>query len=197
MRIFLCLTATIVILFYKSGHTQTFNVPVRNTTPHGSFTTYQRVGIPMYYNNNTIVNRKHLFTIVFLNDSTIQKKVKIDISDSVHQLRWKEDGEKIVITPKSTKEIFRTDESGRKISGVPMDSCWAFLVGTKKIRTYSITSEIHDPLIAYIQKDEYAPIVPLTKDNIEPMVKDNEKALALVKKGKLLKALRKYNQNGF
>lgn len=194
MRIPLCITATIVILFCKSSYTQTFNMPVKHTTPHGSFTTYQRVGMPMYYNNNTIVNRKHLFTIILLNDSTIQKKVKIDIGNSIHQLRWKEDGKKIVITPKSTKEISRTDESGREISGVPMDNCWAFLVSTKKIRTYSITSEIHDPLIAYIQKDEYAPIVPLTKDNLEPMVKDNEKARALAKKGKLLKALKKYNQ---
>ena len=191
----LCLIMPIVMLLCTSGYTQTFNMPVRHTTPYGSFTTNQRVGIPMYYNNSTIANGKHLYTIVLVNDSTINKKVKIDVSDTVHQLHWKENADKKVIVPRDTKEIFRIDATtGRKISGIPMDSCWAFLVDTKKIRTYSITSEILDPLIAYIQKDEYSPILPLTKDNLELMVSDNEKALALAKKGKLLRALRKYNQ---
>lgn len=192
----LYLTLSAVILFYESSYAQTFNVPVRNTTPYGSFTTYQRVGVPMYYNNKAIANAKHLFTIVLVNDSTINKGVKIDISDSVHQLHWKEKSNKVVIIPKDTKEIFRIDATtGKRISGIPMDSCWAFLVDTKKIRTYSITSEILDPLIAYIQKDEYSPILPLTKENLELMVSDNEKALALAKKGKLLRALRRYNQD--
>lgn len=191
----LYITATI-IMYCESSDAQTFNVPVKHTTPHGSFTTYQRVGMPMYYHNNTISNRKHLFTIVLTNDSTINKKIKIDITDSVHQLHWKENSRKVVIVPKDTKEIFRIDAAtGKKISGIPMDSCWAFLVDTKKIRIYSITSEIPDPLIAYIQKDEYSPILPLTKDNLEPMINDNEKALALARKGKLLKALKKYNQD--
>lgn len=194
MRKFFCLFIVITTTYCNYTQSQTFNVPVKHTTPYGSFSMYQRVGIPMHYGNNGIVNLKHHFIIVLLNDSIIQKKVKIDISDSVHQLRWKEKDNKVVILPKDTKEIFRIDEMGKKITGMPRDSCWIFLVDIKKIRTYSITSEISDPVIAYIQKDEQSSILPLTKENLENMVQDNEEALALAKKGKLLKALRKYNQ---
>lgn len=192
MRISLCSFA--VILFCLSGHAQTFSVPVRHSTPYGNVTTYQQVGVPMYFNGNSILNRKHAYTIVLLNDSTIEKKLKIDINKKVHRLKWNENGNKRVITPKDTKEIFRIDKTGRKISGIPLDSGWAFLVDERKIRTYSITSELDDPLIGYIQKGAGSPILPLTKQNLVSMVHENERALELARKGRLLKALKKYNE---
>jgi hypothetical protein len=66
-----------------------------------------------------------------------------------------------------------------KISGKPMDSCWIFFAKSGRINTYSITSEMDDPLIAYIQKGEDAPILPLTEENVSEMVKDNDEALKL------------------
>jgi len=75
-----------------------------------------------------------------------------------------------------------------------MDSCWAFLVGIGKIRTYSVTAEMDNPPIAYVQKGDFAPIVALTLENLEPMVADNAKSLEFARKGRLIKAVSVYNK---
>lgn len=152
--------------------------------------------MPLRYNQgSTIANLKHNYMIVLLNDSTIEAKTKIDINSTVNSLSWGKKDNKTIIRPHDTKEIYRIDRTGKKITGIPMDSCcWAFLVDTGKIRTYSITSEIDAPMIAYIQMGEGGEIVSLTAENLSPMIADNEKALALVKKDKLLKAIKEYNK---
>jgi hypothetical protein len=97
--------------------------------------------------------------------------------------------------PKQTKEIFWVDYlGGSKVVGKPLDSCWIFLSDSGKIRTYSLTAEMDDPMIGYIQKGENNAILPLTEENLKPMVNDNEKALQLADKKKLLKAIEVYNK---
>jgi len=138
------------------------------------------------------VNRKHNFTIVLLNDSSFEVKAKINIEDSVNSIKWDKGEEHRTITPSETKEIYRSSIKG-KIRGVPRDSCWIFLVEKGKISTYSVSSDIENyPMINYIQKSD-GDIVSLNSTSLENMVSDNEKALVLVKKGKFLKAIEKYN----
>ncbi|MGN6495298.1 MAG: hypothetical protein ACTHLE_25150 [Agriterribacter sp.] len=167
------------------------------TAQSGSFSP----GVPSYtvkhmpHVNNKVVNGKHKFTIVLFNGDKIERDVQIEMSNSVHRLQWKDGDSVIELIPRDTKEIYRTDEeTGRRIKGVPMDSCWAFLISSKTVRTYSVSAEYFSPLIKYIQKDENSPILPLTLENLEPLIQDHEKALALARKGKLVKALRLYNE---
>jgi hypothetical protein len=49
------------------------------------------------------------------------------------------------------------------------------------------------PTIAYIQKGENGQMLPFTDGNVLKMIQDNERAIALAKKGKLLNAVRRYN----
>jgi len=116
--------------------------------------------------------------------------------DGTHKLNYKINSTEATVLPWQTKRILVNGPDGSKLVGTPMDGCWAFLMGTGKIRTYSINAESDNFVIAYIQKSSEAPIVLLTKENLGSMVSDNEKALKLVEKGKLLKALEVYNKGG-
>lgn len=180
--------------------TKTFSqfvtVPTKISTPYGKVTTYTMRYAPwLHYNNNaTFSNQKYKFYILFLNDSLVEAKARINIDDSINTLEWGKKEKKVVIKPTETKEIYRIDNFGKKISGIPHDSCWLFLVDTGRIRTYSVTSDIDFPLIGYIQKGKDEPILPLTKENLLPLVADNEKTKKLVEKEKLLKAINVYNK---
>ena len=180
------------LLIYTSTAAQYVNMPTKFSTPRGNITVYERVYMPRYQNYGT-VSIKHVFTIVLRNDSIITKKARIDTEDSVHTLSWNEKGKKKSITPNETKEIFRM-ENGKKITGNPTDSCWLFPVESGAISTFSILSETDDPIISHIQKRSGGEILALTKENLIPMLSDNEKALKLVEKGKLLKAIDLYNK---
>jgi len=181
-----------LLLIYTPASAQYYNVPTKFSTPHGNITVYERVYMPRFQNYGT-VSIKHVFTIVLRNDSVITKKAKIVTEDSVHILSWNEKGEKKSIAPAETKEIYRM-ENGKKITGSPTDSCWLFPVESGAISTFSILSETDDPIISHIQKGSGGVILPLTKENLIPMLSDNEKAIKLVEKRKLLKAIDMYNK---
>jgi hypothetical protein len=159
---------------------QFVTVPTKISTPYGKTTIYTQRYAPWMH--------------VFLNDSVVEAKTNINIDDSVHTLQWGKKDKKTIVRPKDTKEIYRVDNYGNRITGIPRDSCWLFAVDTGRIRTYSAIAEIQDPLIGYIQKGEDGPILDLTKENLLPMIADNEKAVKFVEKGKLLKAIKEYNR---
>lgn len=175
---------------------QFVTVPTKISTPYGKTTIYtQRYAPWMHTNYNySLLKTKYKFSIVFLNDSVIETKTNINMDDSVHTLQWGKKDKKTIVRPKDTKEIFRIDNFGNRITGIPHDSCWLFAVDTGKIRTYSVNAEIYDPLIGYMVKGEDGPILNFTKENLLPMVVDNEKATRLAEKGKLLKAISLYNK---
>jgi hypothetical protein len=186
-----CVLFVFISVYSRNIFAQFITVPTKMSTPRGTITIPTQRYTPMYYNYQN-GNRKHDFTIVLLNDSVVQAKTKINIGDSIHTLEWGKKENKTIIRPSETKEIYRMDD-GKKITGIPADSCWLFLVDDGKIKTYSITSETDYPLIQYMQKNETGPIMLLTKENMLEMVKDNEKASKLAEKGKLLKAISVYN----
>jgi len=174
---------------------QFISIPTKISTPVGKITVNQQIHVPNAYGQGyNFTPKKHLFTVVLLNDSTIEVNGRIKAKEGAHELKCKINSIKTTILPSETKKILVDEVDGPTLVGTPMDSCWAFLVGTGRIRSYSVNVEADNLVIAYIQKGGEAPIVPLTKENLEPMVSDNEKALKLVQKGRLLKALKVYNQ---
>jgi hypothetical protein len=184
----------IVIIYPVKNFAQFTTVPTKMNTPYGKITVPTQVHAPwMRYNNfSGYVNRKHHFFIVLLNDSIIKAKGVIHIEDSIHYLEWGKMNDKWMIKPSETKQVYRLD-GGRRITGMPHDSYWLFPIDTGSIRTYSVLPELDQPLIAYIQKDTSGPLLPFTKENVISLVGDNKKALKLVEKEKLLKAIQEYN----
>ncbi|MCZ8072419.1 MAG: hypothetical protein O9311_18905 [Cytophagales bacterium] len=190
-----------LILFATASLAQMM-VPMNNTirTPYGNanYTTWVP-GPRMYYGGTATPSYKYPFTIVFKSDkdSTLLVKAKIDASEKNHVIRTKVNKQKVVIKPTDTREIYRIDNSGLKITGMPTDSCWLFLAVRGKINAYSYLAEkglsSWGSIIA-VQKGEGAPILPLNKDNLEEMVADNPEALKFAKKKKLEKALTTYNK---
>jgi hypothetical protein len=193
--LFNCLFLTNLFAFPIAGFSQFVTVPTKINTPYGKVTVPTQQYAPWMHHNNYsgYSNQKHRFHIVLLNDSIIEAKASINISDSVHYLEWGKREKKTIIKPAETKEIYRMDFYNKKITGIPHDSCWLFPVDTGKIRTYSIVSDIDYPLIAYIQEGNEKPILPLAKENLLPMVSGNKKAIKLAEKEKLLKAIDVYN----
>ena len=84
-------------------------------------------------------------------------------------------------------------DDGKKIQGIPADSCWLFLAEPGRINKYGATSDLN-PLITHIQKGGNGKILPLTQENVLALVRSNEKAVSLAKKGKLLKAISCFNE---
>lgn len=170
--------------------------PSRISTPYGTVNT-PGVDSPRYYgfNNADPISGKYDFTIVLLNDSSFTKKtkIKIDLKTNHCDLRWKSKGIIHTINPKETKEIYRTTFDNRRIKGIPLDTCWAFLIDSGKIRTYSITSDFNSPTIGYIQSGVNGKILALTPDNLKQLVGNSPAMLKLIDKNKLLKAIKEYN----
>ena len=187
------ITCCLLLVMLDFTSAAQFSTPMTIKTPYGNRTIYTPgTGMKFYNYNQGFVNRKHTFTVVLLNDSTFEVKAKINIEEDVNSIKWGKGGQQHIIVPSQTKEIYRNGINA-KIRGIPRDSCWLFLIKEGKISTYSVSSEMDNPLINYIQKGEGGEILPLQNMNVEGMVMDNEKALALAKKGKLLKAIEKYN----
>ena len=174
-------------------------VPVTTTirTPYGNVPHTYYVGSPRMHNFSGQVNAslKYKFTIVLKNDSTITVRTRIDHSGATHTLSVKhKDRFEQMISPADTKEIFRYDVENRKISGIPADSCWLFKTKPGKINCYSFLSEMGMAYVIAIQLGDDGPIVPLTKENLIPMVGNDPKLLKYIEKGKLRKAVETFNK---
>lgn len=172
------------------------SVPRTSTisTPYGNVRTTTYTNIPVYYGGTGIVSAKHKFTIILKNDSTVTANTKIDMTDKTQGVYVKVKGKgKEKIEPVDTKEIYRITAEGRKISGMPVDSCWLFLSAKGKINTYSNLAEVGTMYAVAIQQGDTGPIKPLTKNNLLAIVGDEPKLKKLVERGKFIKAIDAYN----
>jgi hypothetical protein len=189
---------TLLIFSYAFASAQFMSVPSTSTirTPYGnvSHTTY--TNMPMYYGSG-IVSAKHKFTIILKNDSTLTANTKIDMSAKTQGVYVKAKGKKKKIEPVDTKEIYRMTAEGKKLSGMPVDSCWLFQTAKGKINTYSNLAEVGTMYAIAIQEGDNGPIKPLTKSNLMFIVGDVPKLRKLVERGKLIKAIDFYNANAY
>lgn len=170
----------------------------RINTPYGPQTIpYHRSHINpwMVYKEKDISAFKHDFIIELKNGDVLEANAKIHYRDSISFLEWKSDGKKKILNPNETKSIYHSNYTQKIFKGIPLEHVWVFIVDSAKINTYTITSDyIKSTSITHINKGIDGDIVRLTKENLENMVVDSPKALELVKKNKLVKALKEYNK---
>lgn len=170
----------------------------RINTPYGPQTIpYHRPHINpwMVYKEKDISAFKHDFIIELKNGDVLEANAKIHYRDSISFLEWKSDGKKKILNPNETKSIYHSNYTQKIFKGIPLEHVWVFIVDSAKINTYTITSDyIKSNSITHINKGIDGDIVRLTKENLENMVVDSPKALELVKKNKLVKALKEYNK---
>lgn len=149
----------------------------------------------MVYKEKDISAFKHDFIIELKNGDVLEANAKIHYRDSISFLEWKSDGKKKILNPNETKSIYHSNYTQKIFKGIPLEHVWVFIVDSAKINTYTITSDyIKSTPITHINKGIDGDIVRLTKENLENMVVDSPKALELVKKNKLVKALIEYNK---
>ena len=137
-------------------------------------------------------NKQHTFTIILQNDSFLTTKTTLNLDNFVHTITYGKKESKIIIRPSETKAIYRLDKNGEEIMGMPHDSCWLFLAIKGKINAYSVTTEFDDPMIAYVQKGD-GPLLAITAEILAELMADNEKALTLLSRNNIDKAIRVYN----
>lgn len=184
VSLFLCISVATVRAQYSAP------MPVRSTisTPYGNVPyTYYIPGVPMHYGNAQI-SYKHPFTIILKNDSVITDNVRINISEKQHNIEVKVHRVKATYKPGHTKEIYRTLPDGRKLTGIPADSCWLFKTNAGKINSYSFIAEENMYHVIAIQKGD-GPIVKLDKKNLTDMVSKDPKVLKLIERNKFAKAI--------
>jgi hypothetical protein len=173
-------------------------IPVNSTikTPYGnvSQTSYMQTG--SYVAINAKVSKKYKFDIVLKNDSMFSTKVEIGLAyRRDHYIIVNNKGTDQVFFPSDTKSISRVTSSGKRITGIPVDSCWLFktYIG-EKINGYSFLSEPGSFHIIAIQEGENGPILPLTRESLLLITRTNDKRICkMIENGKLIEAIEAYN----
>ncbi|MFN5169083.1 MAG: hypothetical protein ACK5DD_05630 [Cyclobacteriaceae bacterium] len=166
--------------------------PTTINTPMGNVTTTTMQYTPMYYGNQQN-SLKYQFTIVMADDSTFSQRTTIDISEKKHTLKVKTRNGKKLIAPSDTREVYRITMEGRKLEGIPADSCWLFHSVKGKINCYAYLAEEGYNFLAAIQQGE-GPILPLTKANLLAMVGTQDPKLQkMIDRGKFASAIKRYN----
>lgn len=191
MRIFF----TLVLFFMMKSVTAQY-IPVTSTikTPYGNVNTTSYRYVPMHYGSGP-ASDKYTFTIELNSDSSLTSKTRIDVSEKQHSLQVKTETGKKTVFPSDTKQIYRLTTEGKMLTGQPADSCWLFKAVTGRINEYSHLAEEGYSYIIAIQDGDRAPILPLTRKNLEAMIAtpDEPRIMKLIEKGKLVKALEMYN----
>ncbi len=194
-KLYRCFTIFfIAFILFNSSFAQYIPVPSTIKTPYGNvpYTTYMYNRMDYYYGTKNI-SAKYEFKAIMKNGEQKVFKSRINLDDSIHSLTYKEDGIKKKLTPKETVEIFRYGFSGKKIVGIPTDSCWLFKVLEGKINGYSFLSEESTTYLSAFQEGD-GEILPLTKDNVMFYVGDDPKRIKWIEKGNYVKAILDYNK---
>jgi hypothetical protein len=158
---------------------------------------------PMNFGYLNTKVQKHHFMVEINDSTTLNVYGKIHSDSSMQYLQWedktvnrKDSGRYKKIYPYQTEALTRNDKNLPQYTGFSADSCWLFKAITGTITCYSpvADAELTTGFIRYIQKKNGA-ILEMTPDNLEEMLKDNEKALHLFKKKKYDKAIAVYNES--
>ncbi|HEY6436880.1 MAG TPA: hypothetical protein VIY47_09825, partial [Ignavibacteriaceae bacterium] len=193
------LFSIILLIVTVCCQAQFTSIIVRNHSPNAygnSATTYYQYNPPAFGNKKfkkTEANKQHTFTIILQNDSFLTSKTNLNLDNFVHTITYGKKDSKIIIRPIETKAIYRLDKNGEEIMGMPHDSCWLFLAIKGKIKAYSVTTEFDDPMIAYVQKGD-GPLLAISAEILAELMADNEKALTLLSRNNIDKAIRVYNE---
>ncbi len=161
---------------------------------------YHQMSIHYFNNQGAYSPRIYHLKVTLLNDSIIKLKSRIIFSESKHYLVLSENrnGEKTTrkIYPNDTKEIeAEFDDYG--FVGIPNDSCWLFRTNDDLVFTFAMIPEDFESYTTYFKKRVNNPILPVTKENVLDLVKEDEELKAEVekdKKVKLYKIIKEFNK---
>ena len=100
------------------------------------------------------------------------------------------------IYAKQTSKILRYNE-GLPVIGISADSCWLFKVLEGKINAYSFLSELNEVSDVTVIAFQYADgdIKKLTPNDLEPIIKSDEKAYRIFNKKDYYKSIKKFNKD--
>jgi hypothetical protein len=158
----------------------------------------------LFKRNDADINRPHSFIINLKDSSQLTIDGKIVSDSDGYYVTWtdktvkrSDSGRKKKIYPSQTLSIYREDNSsGTQVEGISIDSAWLFPAITGKLTAYTILAEddLPDAFLLYI-RDGDGPIVELTQDNLGDLIQGDKKALQLMQKGKIRKAIERYNES--
>lgn len=151
--------------------------------------------VPMPYYGPRNISTVYEFRVVLWDDSTFMTDTRIDVVEKGnHSITVKSKKDQWRFFPKDTKSISRITLEGKKLVGIPADSCWLFKAESGRINCYSFLAEPGMTHVIAIQDGEDAPIVPLTKENMLAIIgPEDARVYKLVQKGKLIKAVIEFN----
>ena len=152
----------------------------------------------------TEIDRTHSFVINLKDSSQLFVEGKIIADSDGYYLTWtdktvkrRDSGRISKIYPSQTLSIVRQDDQTlAEFEGVATGSAWLFTAIKGKLTVYTTASEddLPDESLLYIRKDN-GPIQNLTPDLLQELLQGDEKALQLLHKGKIRKAIERYDQS--
>lgn len=195
-------TITVAIILLSVGLQAQIMIPNTTTrtiqTPYGPTQLSQTMWTSYYpnYGGSQVVPYvgKTNMSVVLKSDSVFNERMFFNVADSIHSLtldRKEKKGGDILVRPEDTKQISQVYD-GKLMVGIPTDTCWLFKVTPGDINAYAPFPTNFQEFYTAIQKGD-GPIMKLNKENLKEMVSDQPKLFKLIDKGKLGRAIWKYN----
>ena len=150
------------------------------------------------------VDRTHTFVINLKDSTQLFVEGKIMFDSSGYYLAWTDKTMKQSdsartkkIYPSQTLSLLRWDDTtSAGFKGVTVGSAWLFTAISGKLTVYTTVSEddLPDESLLYIRKNN-GPIQNLNTDLLEQLLRGDAKALQLLHKGKIRKAIERYDES--
>ena len=152
---------------------------------------------------NKEISKKHTFQ-VWMKDSTLMTvEGKIEVDSVSYYLSWtdrsvkKSDSGRIKkIYPGQTRCIAVVDENGStQFLGPAAEDSWLFPVIEGRLTVYAPYAEnnLPDVFFLFVRNGE-GPLNEMTMDYLADLMQGNAKAFGLLKKGKMRKAIERFNE---
>ncbi len=151
----------------------------------------------------TEVDRTHSFAINLKDSTQLLVEGMIMNDSNGYYFTWtdktvkrSDSGRTRKIYPSQTLSLVREDTTtSAQYEGVAVGSAWLFTAIAGKLTVYTTATEddLPDESLLYIRKDN-GPIQNLNEDLLKQLLRGNIKAVQLLNKGKIKKAIEQYNK---
>jgi hypothetical protein len=151
----------------------------------------------------TEVDRTHSFVINLKDSTQLLVEGMIMYDSNGYYFTWtdktmkrSDSGRTKRINPSQTFSLVRWDSTtSAQFEGVAVGSAWLFTAVAGKLTVYTTATEddLPDESLLYIRKDN-GPIQNLNEDLLKQLLRGNIKAVQLLNKGKIKKAIEQYNK---
>jgi hypothetical protein len=159
--------------------------------------------LPFHDDTNKEVSKKHLFQVMMKDSTSLTVEGKIEADSASYYLSWtdesvkkKDSGRIKKIYPGQTQYIVALNESGStQFLGSAAEDSWLFPVIEGRLTVYAPFAEknLPDPFFLFV-RDGDGPLTEMTMDNLANLLQGNAKAFGLLKRGKMRKAIEKFNE---